>query len=202
MNPDSTISAIRPSMIALVSTTMCGSPAASSVSSAGARPADEADRLGGEQQVLALGDGQAEHPEPEEQRHARAAATSRAAPRTPTAADRAAGPSAARAAARRRPSRTRRSTARWTARKSHVAGTTVRYGRIAKPTTSQAAIQAISQMPPLGVTSTPPAGVTTSSPAGLASAEPDQAAERDAEQADVADHDSLGSYHSRDRPVT
>ena len=61
---------------------------------------------------------------------------------------------------------------RWTARKSQVAGTIVRYGRIAKPTTSQAAIQAISQMPPLGVTMIPPSGVSTSSPAGLARANP------------------------------
>ncbi len=61
---------------------------------------------------------------------------------------------------------------RWTARNSHVAGTTVRYGRIAKPTTSQATSQAINQMPPLGVTSIPPLGVGTSRPAGLASARP------------------------------
>ena len=36
----------------------------------GARPADEADGLGGDQQVLALGDRQADHPEPEEDRDA------------------------------------------------------------------------------------------------------------------------------------
>ena len=58
MKPDSTISAIRPSMIALVSTTMWGSPAAWP-RSARRGPADEPDRLGGEEQVLALRDGQA-----------------------------------------------------------------------------------------------------------------------------------------------
>ena len=70
MNPDSTISAIRPSMIALVSTTMCGSPVAAAVRPSVVRPADEADRLGGDEQVASLGDGQPEHPEAQEERDA------------------------------------------------------------------------------------------------------------------------------------
>ena len=41
----------------------------------GRRAPDEPDGLGRDQQVPALGDGQAEHPETQEQRHARAAAT-------------------------------------------------------------------------------------------------------------------------------
>ena len=85
MKPDSTISAIRPSMIALVSTTMCGSPAP-----AGRRPRvrapDEPDRLGGDQQVAALGDGQAEHPEAEEERDPERQPRARAARRGWTAA--------------------------------------------------------------------------------------------------------------------
>ena len=62
MKPDSTMSAIRPSMIALVSTTMRGSPAPASRprSRAGAGPAD---RLGRDDQVVALRDREPDHPE-------------------------------------------------------------------------------------------------------------------------------------------
>ena len=69
MNPESTISAIRPSMIALVSTTICGSPVAtrSSWLGAGRRMAR---RLGGGDQVVPLGDGQPHHAEAQEQRDA------------------------------------------------------------------------------------------------------------------------------------
>ena len=68
MKPDSTISAIRPSMIALVSTTMCGSPTRRPLAGSLVRAPDEPDRLGGQEQVGALGHRQAEHPEPEQQR--------------------------------------------------------------------------------------------------------------------------------------
>ena len=67
MKPDSAISAIRPSMIALVSTTMWGSPGRPA-SSSGLRPPEEPERLGGRRQVLPLGDRQADHAEPQDQR--------------------------------------------------------------------------------------------------------------------------------------
>ena len=70
MKPLSTISAIRPSMIADVSTTMRGSPAWS-VAALAVAAAKEADCLGGHDQVAPLGDGQPEHAQPEEQRHAK-----------------------------------------------------------------------------------------------------------------------------------
>jgi hypothetical protein len=72
MKPDSTISAIRPSMIALVSTTIrAARPCAHSPrGSLLLRASKQTDALGRREQILPLGDRQAEHPEPEEDRDA------------------------------------------------------------------------------------------------------------------------------------
>ena len=131
MKPDSTISAMRPSMIALVSTTMCGSPRPAP-SPLGVRPADEPDGLGGDQQVLPLGDGQSEHAEAEEERHAERQ------PRPPRLGEADSGKPSRRPMSRpsRRPMTAVTNSAvdsSSTRAISHVAGTTVRYGRIAKP---------------------------------------------------------------------
>ena len=153
MNPDSTISAIRPSMIALVSTTMCGSPVGgSSAPRPGGRRMSPIG-LGGDQQVVSLGDRQPEHPEPEEERDAERQPRPERRRASAPAAGRAAGPSAGRAAARRPRSRTRRSRAARPGGSASVAGTTVRYGRIAKPTTIQATTHSGEQRPPVGVRS-------------------------------------------------
>ena len=63
---------------------------------------------------------------------------------------------------------------------SQTAGTTVRYGRIAKPTTTQATTQATS--------SQPPPGDSLEEPRRGGQCEPDEATEGRTEQADVADH--------------
>ncbi len=136
------------------------------------RPADEADRLGGEQQVLALGDGQPEHPETEEQRHAERQ------PRPQRPVER---PTAGRPSSRpmSRPSRSPTTAVTnsavdscWTPRNSH--GPARRSGTAGSRSRRRARRRssAISQMPPLGVTSRPPPGVVRSSPAGLASPAP------------------------------
>ena len=107
-------------------------------------------------------------------------------PACPTAAgsgragSRAAGPSAGRAAGRRPRSRTPRSTVASTLRTSQLAGTTVRYGRSAKPTTTQATTQAASSAP--GV-----AGVAEQPAVRPGEREPDEAAERGPQETDVAD---------------
>ena len=110
MKPDSAMSAIRPSMIALVSTTMCGSPrGGAAVLGAGRRTMP--DRLGGEQQILAFGDGQPDHPQPEEERDPERQPGPRGLRQAATAASPAGGPSAGPAAGRRPRSRTPRSRA-------------------------------------------------------------------------------------------
>ena len=183
MNPDSTISAIRPSMIALVSTTMCGSPRRGVAPLGGRRPADEPDRLGRQQQVLAAWRPSGPPSRARGTATRRAAATSRRVAASATAAGRAGGPSAGRAAGRRRPSRTRRSTAPGRARIEPARGhdREVRQDREADDEPGddpgdQSRRRRRSRR-----------SRRTSRPAGRGEGEPDEAAERGAEQADIAD---------------
>ena len=184
MNPDSTISAIRPSMIAQVSTTMRGSPARRPRRlRAGLR--NDADRLGRDQQVLALGDRQAEHPETEEQRDAQrqpgpdggAERRQRQAEQEPhEQAEQQPDDGRDELGGRRAPGRAR------SARRRH--DRQVRQDREADDDPGDDQPRAGSRRTrrpanrPLG----PPPRAT----------EPDEAAERDAEQTDVADHVFLG----------
>ena len=142
MNPDSTISAIRPSMIALVSTTIRGSPRDRPAPRSACRRPEDADGLCRDQEVLALGDHQTEHPEAQEDRDAERQQLPQGAARPDSGM-----PSS-------RPIRRPRSSPMTAATNSavdscldaggcsHCAGTTVRYGRIANPTTTQAMTQA------------------------------------------------------------
>ena len=147
MKPDSTISAIRPSMIALVSTTMWGSPAARSRSASG---------IGRRTIPIASA---------ARSRSSRLATVSPSIPR-PRKSDTPRGshvPSGSGKADSGRPrsrpisipisSPTTAVTnsavdSSWICRTSQTAGTTVRYGRIANPTTIHATTHAASSQPP------------------------------------------------------
>ena len=149
MKPDSTISAIRPSMIALVSTTMWGSPAA------------------GVRSPSAAGGGRARSPRRRSSRSWRLATVSPSIPRPRNERDPQRQPLAVRtgkasgspsrrpiSSPRSRPATAvdelgRREVLDW--RMSQPAGTTVRYGRIAKPTTIQATTQAARSRRRIGV---------------------------------------------------
>src|SRR5215218_78976 len=145
MNPDSTISAIRPSISTLVSTTIRGSPSAwASAPSRGRRtsPAPSAAAI----------------------RSNRFATVRPIMPRprnrdTPSGSQVPSGPSiCARGRPRRSPSRSPTNSpstaatnsaveSSWTRRMSHRAGTTVRYGSTANPTSSQAIVHAARMNP-------------------------------------------------------
>ena len=68
---------------------------------------------------------------------------------------------------------------------SQVAGTIVRYGRIANPTMTQAMTQAASRKPKYVASRNRPSPV-------VGEHEPDQAPERGAQHTDIADHVFLG----------
>ena len=133
------MSAIRPSMIALVSTRIRGHGRRSP----SARPrADEAHRLRRGDQVVPLGDGQADHRRARGRSRCRAARRSRSAPAGWTAAGRAAGPAGG---PRNSPMIAVTNSAVdscWTARSAASAGITVRYGSSVKPSTIQATTHA------------------------------------------------------------
>ena len=177
MNPDSTISAIRPSISTLVSTTIRGSPSRRAGSAPGA---GRARPLGSGDEVVPLGDEQAHHPEAQEQRDAE---------RQP-GAERALDLGSGRLSSSpsRRPTNRPRTAATnsavdssWTLRISQPAGTIVRYGSSAKPTTSRRSPRREDE-----------AGVAHAGeqPVRRGDAEPDEGAERRAEDPDGANHAS------------
>ena len=148
MNPDSTISAIRPSMSTLVSTTIVRVALGLLVASrpaGGSGPRPRPRRSGRtawrRSGPSCRGPGTA---------RSRAAARCPAGPRSGPAGGRAAGPAAGRRTGRGSRPRTRRSTAPGPARSASGAGTTVRYGSTAKPTTTQAIVHAASMNPAYG----------------------------------------------------
>ena len=125
------MSAMRPSMIALVSTRIRGTDCGAAIRGASTK---EADVLGRGDEVVALRDRQPDHRQPEEQRDPERREGADRARRGSTAAGRRRSPSSS---PMNRPMIAVTNSAVdscWTARSAAIAGITVRYGRSVKPT--------------------------------------------------------------------
>ena len=138
MNPDSAISAIRPSMIALVSTTICGSPRWTAPSSgSGRRKIPSASAAVTRSARLATVRPTIPSPRPIDT--ARGSQSPSGDGRNDSGIPR--------SSPIRRPITNSAVDSAWAFRMSHSAGTMVRYGRMAKPTTIQATTQAARKNP-------------------------------------------------------